>query len=86
MWTIAILNTNDPEGQTEIIIIDGGRWDTEVMNYHFPKETYMHTAFKRLEPHMKNCSNYNIETFSSQFESAYVPEYLQRNPFPKLFF
>ena len=43
MWAI------DPEGQTDgslqhskIILINGGRWDTQVMNYHFPKETYAH--------------------------------------------
>ena len=46
MWTIAKLNTKNPEGQadgslqlSEIIIINGGKWDTQVKNYHFPQET-----------------------------------------------
>ena len=40
----------DPEGRadgslqlSEIIIMNGGRWETQVMNYHFPiKKNYAH--------------------------------------------
>ena len=36
-----------------MITMNGGSWDTQVMSYHYPKETYAHGFYKAWAPSEK---------------------------------